>query len=53
MEVRVMSSITHVAEELADELDEDVNEVCSSLENLIVYGVPMDEAKAAIRRKYE
>jgi len=48
-----MSNITDATEELADELDEDVNEVHSSLENLIAYRVPMDEAKAAVRRKYE
>ena len=45
-------SLEDHAEELASDLGVDKEEVTRDLQNLAEYGVPMDEAKQTLRRKY-
>jgi len=40
------------AEELASDLGVDIQEVKADLQNLLEYSVPIDEAKASVRRKH-
>lgn len=48
-----MSGLGEHADELAEELDASREEIYRSLENLVKYAVPIEEAKQSVRRKYE
>lgn len=47
-----MSVISDHVDDIMEEVDAERSEVRQSLENLIVYSVPAEEAKKSVIRKY-